>query len=278
MKPEGTAMADAPILAARGVTQTYRLNRTRLFEQRPVLTALDTVDFDVRPGEAVGLVGESGSGKSTLTRLLIGIEAPVTGTVSFETDDVAQMTVDRRRQFRQSVQMVLQDPRSSLDPRMRVGNALMEPLRSLQIDCDHRARVSEVLEQVGLDEQALHKYPHEFSGGQLQRIAIARALMPQPRVLVADEPVSALDVSIQAQVLNLLRDLVDELGLSLILIAHDLSVVAYTTSRVSVMAAGRIVETGRPADLFSQPKAEATQNLVDAVLTVRGGLAGTALA
>ncbi|WP_306118981.1 MULTISPECIES: dipeptide/oligopeptide/nickel ABC transporter ATP-binding protein [unclassified Roseitalea] len=278
MSADVVTRSSEPVLAACGVTQTYRLNRARLFEKRPVLTALDKVDFDVRPGEAVGLVGESGSGKSTLTRLLIGIEAPVSGVVTFEGEDVGRMTADRRHRFRRSVQMVLQDPRSSLDPRMRVGTALMEPLRSLRIEGDHRARVRTVLGQVGLDEQALEKYPHQFSGGQLQRIAIARALMPEPRVLVADEPVSALDVSIQAQVLNLLRDLVDELGLSLILIAHDLSVVAYTTSRVSVMASGRIVETGRPADLFSRPGAEATRNLVDAVLTVRDGIAGTALA
>lgn len=266
----------SPILSASGVTQKYRLARTSLLGSRPMLTALDNVSFDVRPGEAVGLVGESGSGKTTLTRLLVGIEKPVSGDIRYSGGDI--WSPDAHREFRRSVQMVLQDPRSSLDPRMRVGHSLLEPLRSMRIAGDHAVRVREVLQQVGLDENALRKYPHEFSGGQLQRIAIARALMPEPKVLIADEPVSALDVSIQAQVLNLLKELVDTLGLSLILIAHDLSVVAYTTSRVSVMSAGKIMEVGRPLDLFTKPQSEATQNLVDAILTVKGGLAGEALA
>jgi peptide/nickel transport system ATP-binding protein len=242
-----------------------------------MLCALDGVDFHAMPGEAVGLVGESGSGKSTLTRLLTGDERPTAGSVRFEGQDVWSGTAAHRAKFRRSVQVVLQNPRSSLDPRMRVGHSLLEPLRSLRIDVDHGRRVAQVLDQVGLGSDALHKYPHEFSGGQLQRIAIARALMPSPSVLIADEPVSALDVSIRAQVLNLLKDLVAELGLTLVLIAHDLSVVAYTTSRVAVMAAGRIVEVGEPLTLFSRPQAGPTKALVDAVLTVEQGLAGTAL-
>ena len=182
-----------------------------------------------------------------------------------------------RERFRRSVQVVLQNPRSSFDPRMRIGVALLEPLRSLRIDGDHAARVHEVLEQVGMSRAALVRFPHEFSGGQLQRLAIARALMPGPKVLIADEPVSSLDVSIQAQVLNLLKDLVRELGLGLVLVAHDLSVVAYTTGRVCVMAAGRIVEAGAPRRLFTNPQAQATRNLVDAILSVEAGLAGGAL-
>jgi peptide/nickel transport system ATP-binding protein len=161
---------------------------------------------------------------------------------------------------------------------MRVGTSLLEPLRSLKIEGDHAARVLEVLDQVGLDKNAVERFPHEFSGGQLQRIAIARALMPGPKVLIADEPVSALDVSIQAQVLNLLKDLVKNLGLGLVFIAHDLSVVAYTTSRVSVMSAGKIVEVGKPLDLFNRPQADATKALVGAILSVESGLAGNALA
>jgi len=239
---------------------------------------LDNIHFDVRPGEAVGLVGESGSGKTTLTRILTGMEKPREGHVFYDGMDVWAGGAEHWRTFRRSVQVVMQNPRSSLDPRMRIGSSLLEPLRSLKIEGDHAARIFEVLDQVGLVRNALERYPHEFSGGQLQRIAIARALMPGPKVLIADEPVSALDVSIQAQVLNLLKDLVNNLGLSLVFIAHDLSVVAYTTSRVSVMSAGKIVEVGKPMDLFTRPQAEATKNLVGAILTVESGLAGNALA
>lgn len=266
-----------PLLKAAGVSQYYPLPREKLFGHRPRLDVLQDVDFWANPGEAVGLVGESGSGKTTLSRLLVGSERPKAGSILFEGADVWSVSAEHRREFRRSVQVVLQNPRSSLDPRMRVGHSLLEPLRGLRVQCDHSERVLTVLEQVGLGRDSLKKYPHEFSGGQLQRIAIARALMPSPRVLIADEPVSALDVSIRAQVLNLLKDLVLELGLTLVLIAHDLSVVAYTTSRVAVMAAGRIVEVGKPLTLFTDPQAEPTQALVGAMLTVDRGLAGTAL-
>ncbi|MGB3815026.1 MAG: dipeptide/oligopeptide/nickel ABC transporter ATP-binding protein [Shinella sp.] len=265
------------ILELRNVSQTYRLARQSLFGPRPKLRVLDGIEFSVQPGQAVGLVGESGSGKTTLTRMLTGVEAPGEGGVFYDGQDVRRAGHAHHRRFRRSVQMVMQNPRSSFDPRMRVGHSLLEPLRSLGIEGNHLARVHEVLDQVGLQKAALERYPHEFSGGQLQRIAIARALMSSPRVLIADEPVSALDVSIQAQVLNLLKDLVRDLGLSLVFIAHDLSVVAYTTSKVYVMSAGRIVEAGKPMDLFRNPQAEATRNLVGAVLTVEAGLAGVAL-
>lgn len=265
------------VLAMQNVTQTYAMQRTSLFAPAASFTVLDAIDFDVCAGEAVGLVGESGAGKTTLTRILTGMERPQAGRVIFDGVDIWAATPAERAHFRRSVQMILQNPRSSLDPRMRVGTALLEPMRSLKIEGDHMKRLFEVLDQVGLDRSALERFPHEFSGGQLQRIAIARALMPNPRVLVADEPVSALDVSIQAQVLNLLRDLVRDLNLGLVFIAHDLSVVAYTTSRVSIIAEGRIVETGQPMELFTRPTAPATKNLVDAVLTVESGLAGTTL-
>ena len=267
-----------PLLEVRKLNQQYPLRRQKLLGPRPILKVLQDIDFAVRPGEAVGLVGESGSGKTTLTRMLTGVEKPHEGHVLFDGVDVWSGGQAHRLHFRRSVQVVLQNPRSSLDPRMRIGTALLEPLRSLKIEGDHAARVHEVLDQVGLQRSALERFPHEFSGGQLQRIAIARALMPNPRVLIADEPVSALDVSIQAQVLNLLKDLVTDLGLGLVFIAHDLSVVAYTTSKVYVMSAGKIVEVGEPLDLFRNPSAEATQNLVGAVLSVESGLAGKALA
>lgn len=267
-----------PLLEVRQLSQTYRLRRQQLFAPRPTLRVLENIDFAVRAGEAVGLVGESGSGKTTLTRMLTGVEKPMQGSVLYEGRDVWDSNEQQRRHFRRSVQVVLQNPRSSLDPRMRVGTSLLEPLRSLKVEGDHGKRVLEVLDQVGLQKSALERFPHEFSGGQLQRIAIARALMPNPRVLIADEPVSALDVSIQAQVLNLLKDLVRDLGLGLVFIAHDLAVVAYTTSRVYVMSAGKIVETGKPLDLFRSPQAEATRNLVAAILTVEAGLNGEAFA
>jgi peptide/nickel transport system ATP-binding protein len=267
-----------PLLEVRQLSQVYNLNRQKLLGPRPTLKVLDTIDFSVRAGEAVGLVGESGSGKTTLTRMLTGVERPREGSVIYAGTDVWTGGETHRKLFRRSVQVVLQNPRSSLDPRMRVGTSLLEPLRALKIEGDHSARVLEVLDQVGLDRNALERFPHEFSGGQLQRIAIARALMPGPKVLIADEPVSALDVSIQAQVLNLLKDLVRDLGLGLVFIAHDLSVVAYTTSKVYVMSSGKIVEVGKPLDLFRNPQAEATQALVGAVLSVEAGLAGNALA
>lgn len=266
-----------PILELNKVNHTYPLRREKLFGPRPELKVLQDIDFDVCPGEAVGLVGESGSGKTTLTRMLTGTEKPDEGNVLYGDGDIWAGTHKDRMTFKRAVQVVLQNPRSSLDPRMRIGVSLLEPLRSLKVDIDHEARLYEVLDQVGLTRATVDRYPHEFSGGQLQRIAIARALMPGPKVLIADEPVSALDVSIQAQVLNLLKDLVRDLGLGLVFIAHDLSVVAYTTTRVSVMAAGQIVEVGRPLDLFSNPQADATRNLVEAVLTVQGGLEGNSL-
>jgi len=268
----------APLLEVRRLSQVYNLRRQTVFGPRPTLRVLDDINFGVRPGEAVGLVGESGSGKTTLTRMLTGVEKPMDGNVLYDGRDVWGPDEAHKKTFRRSVQVVLQNPRSSLDPRMRVGTSLLEPLRSLKIEGDHAARVLKVLDQVGLQKSALERFPHEFSGGQLQRIAIARALMPNPRVLIADEPVSALDVSIQAQVLNLLKDLVRDLGLALVFIAHDLSVVAYTTSKVYVMSSGKIVEVGAPLDLFRNPQAEATRNLVGAVLSVESGLAGSALA
>lgn len=265
------------VLEMRGVTQTYALQRQRIGGPKPRLTVLDDVDFAVDAGQAVGLVGESGAGKTTMTRILTGLERPQQGQVLYLGRDVWDGDGAHRAAFRRAVQIVMQNPRSSLDPRMRVGLSLLEPLRSLRIAGDHAARVHQVIDQVGLTRAALDKFPHEFSGGQLQRIAIARALMPGPRVLIADEPVSALDVSIQAQVLNLLKDLIADLGLSLVLIAHDLSVVAYSTSHVSVIAQGRIVERGAPLELFTRPQTSETRALVAAILTVEGGLAGRAL-
>lgn len=269
--------ANTPVLAAQNVVREYALARSRLGAPRPVLRAVDETSIEIFPGESLGIVGESGSGKTTLCRMLVGQERPSRGEVRYRGQDIWAEDIAMLG-FRRSVQMVFQNPRSSFDPRLRVADSLAEPLRGLKLQEDPQRRIAEVLDQVGLGDRVLRRFPHEFSGGQLQRLAIARALVPRPEVLIADEPVSALDVSIQAQVLNLLKDLVRDIGLSLVLIAHDLSVVGYTTTRVAVVADGRIVETGAPADLFTAPSHEVTRRLVGAVLTVRDGLAGSGLA
>lgn len=274
-----TSATERPILEAADVSKIYKLQRTRLFAPREELHAVQNVSLTLHPGRAIGIVGESGSGKSTLTRMLVGEERPSAGEVRFNGVDIWDKHDDGvRRDLRRRVQIVMQNPRMSMDPRLTIGTSLLEPLRSLKVDCDHERRILEVLDQVGMNRSALEKYPHQFSGGQMQRIAIARALLPSPDVLIADEPVSALDVSIQAQVLNLIKSLVRDLGLGLVIIAHDLAVVSYVTSRVLVVSKGRVVEEAAPSDLFFQPKAEETRALVDAVLTVEGGLRGNALA
>jgi ABC-type oligopeptide transport system ATPase subunit len=265
------------IIQTIGVCQEYQLPRTSILGKHPVLHALKEVDFYAMEGESVGIVGESGAGKSTLTRILVGMEKPTSGVFKFKNQDVWNSGDDFKLEFRKSVQMVLQNPRSSFDPRMTIAQSLLQPLKGLKIGGNHQARINEVLDQVGLGQGVLKKYPHEFSGGQLQRVAIARALIPNPKVLIADEPVSALDVSIQAQVLNLLNDLVKDLKLTLILITHDLSVVSYVTSRVAIMGHGRIEETGTPKYLFQNPQSEITRSLVDSVLTVGKGIEGESL-
>ncbi|WP_076464268.1 ABC transporter ATP-binding protein [Actinomyces mediterranea] len=268
--------ASESLLSAVSAEQRYPIPRTNPLKRSEKLTAVFPTDFYVAAGESVGIVGESGSGKTTLCRMLVGQERPAGGKILYRSRDIWDRGFDKRA-FRRRVQMVFQNPKSSFDPRMSVFDALQEPMKSLRIEGDPKRRVTSVLDQVGLDSKSVDRFPHEFSGGQLQRLAIARALMPNPEVLVADEPVSALDVSIQAQVLNLLKDLVRDLGLSLVMIAHDLSVVGYTTQRVYVMSKGRVVEAGPPSTLFIEPTAEETKELVDAVLNVGDGLAGRGL-
>ncbi|MEX2562608.1 MAG: ATP-binding cassette domain-containing protein [Nitriliruptoraceae bacterium] len=270
--------SSTPTLEAIKARQVYKLPRTSLFKPREELVAVSEANVQVSPGEVLGIVGESGGGKSTLSRMLVGYEKPRSGQVLFDGMDVWERNdVETRREIRRKVQIVLQNPRMSMDPRKPIGLSLLEPMRSLKVEGDYEARIREVLDQVGMGEDALEKYPHQFSGGQMQRIAIARALAPNPRVLIADEPVSALDVSIQAQVLNLLKDLVNDLDLSLVLIAHDLAVVAYMAHEVMVMSDGDVVEVGDPATLFNNPQAEATKELAAAALTVESGLRGESL-
>jgi peptide/nickel transport system ATP-binding protein len=249
------------------VSKQYRLPREHLLSPSPVVQALDDVSFTLQPGRSLGIVGESGSGKSTLARLVMALEAPTHGRVILDGQDLNTLSPAELRRTRSKVQMVFQDPYGSLDPRRTVGQTVAEPLAVLHgaSRSEQRARAAEALEAVGLRAADLAKYPHEFSGGQRQRIAIARALITRPKLIVADEPVSALDVSVQAQVLNLMQDLQDQFGVTYLFISHDLSVVDLVCDEVVVLQAGRIVEQGPPARLFQRPEHPYTQRLLAAV-------------
>jgi peptide/nickel transport system ATP-binding protein len=232
------------------------------------------VSLEVRAGERFGIVGESGCGKSTLLRIIAALDRATSGQVVVEGTDITRLPERRLRFLRENLQLVFQDPMSSLDPRMRVRDIIAEPL-VVQGHPASGERVRELLEAVGLSADAGDRYPHQFSGGQRQRISIARALAPRPRILIADEPVSALDVSVRAQVLNLISDLVDELNLTLIFVSHDLSVVKHVCDRVAVMNAGEIVERGYTGDVYAAPRHPYTRRLVSAIPTHHRALAGT---
>ena len=251
-------MSSELLFEVEHVTRRFLLPRTRVFGTRRALTAVDDVSLQLRREETLGVVGESGSGKTTLMKLLLGLERPDSGRVRYLGGSL-----------RREVQVVLQDPASALDPRMRVGDIILEPLRLLRVQEDHRARLAELLDAVGLPFASTRRYPHEFSGGQRQRIAIARALAPRPRVLIGDEPVSALDVSVRAQILNLLEDLRVGFQLTLILVSHDLSVVRHMTDRVLVMQQGRVVEEGATRDVFRSPRHPYTRVLLDSIPRLR---------
>ncbi len=237
--------------------------------------AVDDVSLTVHAGQRLGIVGESGSGKSTLIRMMAALDRPTSGEIYVEGTRIDNVPESRLGWLRASVQMVFQDPRSSLDPRMKVGDIITEPLRSrllrgrADVPTDHRARLATVMEAVDLPLAMADRYPHEFSGGQRQRIAIARALAPRPSVLIADEPVSALDVSVRAQVLNLLNDLVADFGLTLVFVSHDLMVVRHVCDSVMVMQHGRVVEAGATADVFTAPQQDYTRTLLAAVPHIR---------
>lgn len=234
------------------------------------MLAVDDVTLEIVSGETVGLVGESGSGKSTLGRLLVGLEAPDSGAVLYEGRRLDGMSRAELVSFRRGVQVVFQDPYASLNPRLTVSAMLEEVLAVHRIATGTAAtaRVAALLERVGLDPEVARRYPHEFSGGQRQRVGIARALAVEPTILVADEPVSALDVSVQAQILGLFADLQQEFGLGYLFISHDLAVVRAVADRVAVMRAGRIVETGTVARLYDAPREEYTRALLAAVPTL----------
>ncbi len=256
------------LLSLRGVQTHFPVQRGFVFRRQVgTVKAVDGVDLELRRGEVLGLVGESGCGKSTLARTILQLVPPTAGTVVFEGQNLAELDAAALRRARLGLQMVFQDPYASLNPRMTVFDALAEPLRVHKIvpRAEVPARVTALMERVGLAPRFAKKYPHEFSGGQRQRIAIARALALEPRVIVADEPVSALDVSIQAQILNLLAQLVRDLGLSLIFISHDLSVVKHLSDRVAVMYLGKIVEHGPAAAVIEHPAHPYTRALVSAI-------------
>jgi peptide/nickel transport system ATP-binding protein len=268
-----TATAAETLLEVHNVSRVYRRGRTSPFGPRQEVQALKDVDLRIPQGRRFGIVGESGSGKSTLVRLLAGLEHPTSGEIRFDGNQVSGLREKQLGFLRRELQVVFQDPMSSLDPRMRVRHIIAEPLLHRR-QHDVGSRVSEVLDAVGLPESAADRYPHQFSGGQRQRISIARALAPHPSVLIADEAVSALDVSVRAQILNLISSLVEDLDLTLVFVSHDLSVVRHLCDQVAVLHRGRLVETGPTEEVYTRPQDDYTRRLVASIPTIRGALEG----
>ncbi|MDO9283837.1 MAG: ATP-binding cassette domain-containing protein [Aquabacterium sp.] len=261
------------LLQVDGLVKHYHLPRERLLAAPPVVQALQGVSFTLQAGRSLGVVGESGSGKSTLARLVMALEAPTAGTVRLAGQDLHALDAAALRRARAGLQMVFQDPFGSLDPRQNVGRIVSEPLAAQggTTRAEQLLRAATMLDAVGLRASDVSKYPHEFSGGQRQRIAIARALVTNPQLIVADEPVSALDVSVQAQVLNLMQDLQDRLGVTYLFISHDLAVVDLVCDEVIVLYQGRVVEQGTPERLFTAAAHPYTRALMDAVPRARPG-------
>jgi ABC-type glutathione transport system ATPase component len=258
---------NAPLLQVDNLVREYVMPRERLFEAAQKVHALNGVSFVIEAGRSMGIVGESGSGKSTLARLVMALDQPTSGTVKLLGRALHALPREELRQARRDIQMVFQDPYGSLDPRQPIERIVTEPLAAQggTARVEQHRRAADALTSVGLRANDLRKYPHEFSGGQRQRIAIARALITRPRLIVADEPVSALDVSVQAQVLNLMQDLQAEFGITYMLISHDLAVVRHLCDDVAVLWQGRIVEQGPPERLFSAAEHPYTRALLDAV-------------
>ena len=266
---ENPATGDDILVDVKGVKVHFPIKRGVIFDKVVGhVYAVDGVDLQIRRGETYGLVGESGCGKSTLGRAILNLETPTEGSVVFDGEDIASLSGEDLRRKRKDIQMVFQDPMGSLDPRQSVESLLIEGMKAHGLAKDERSaakRLRELLAAVGLPPAALKKYPHEFSGGQRQRIGIARALSVNPKLIVADEPVSALDVSVQAQVINLLVDLQDEFGLTYLVVAHDLAVVRHISDRIGVMYLGALVEEADADDLYAQPLHPYTRALMSAV-------------
>ena len=262
-----TAGAPKPLVDVQGLVKHFPVRKGLLRRPDGAIRAVDGVSFSVLEGETLGLVGESGSGKSTTGRSLLQLERPTAGKVFFRDAELTALSGEALRQQRRHMQMIFQDPYASLNPRMPVGRIVREPLdiHGEGSPADREGRVAELLERVGLEPTAARRYPHEFSGGQRQRIGIARALATHPRLIVADEPISALDVSIQAQIVNLLSDLKDELGLTYLVIAHDLAMVRHISDRVAVMYLGKLAELGDAEEVFRRPKHPYTRALISAI-------------
>ena len=259
-----------PLLKVRDVRVHFPIPAARDWPWQPIpkVKAVDGVSFDLMPGETLGVVGESGCGKSTLARALIGLVKTTSGEIIWDGKNLAGMDDKGFHDVRRNMQMIFQDPLASLNPRMTIGDIIAEPLRNYEPDLSSeevRSRVRRIMDRVGLLPNVINRYPHEFSGGQCQRVGIARALILKPKLIICDEPVSALDVSIQAQVVNLLKELQDEMGLSLVFIAHDLSVVKHISDRVLVMYLGNEAELATSDSLYAKPTHPYTQALLSAV-------------
>jgi peptide/nickel transport system ATP-binding protein len=260
--------AQQPILKINELSTWFPVSHGFFGKKNDVVKAVNKVSFDVYPGETLGLVGESGCGKSTLGRSILRLIEPTSGDVNFEDIDLRRLNKNEMRNMRRDIQIIFQDPYSSLNPRLTVGDSLMEPLQVHQLyenNTRRKKRVLELLEKVNLPPEYFNRYPHEFSGGQRQRIVIARALALKPKFIICDESVSALDVSVQAQVLNLIRELQQEFNLTYIFISHDLSVIKHISDRVMVMNKGEIIETGDPDDIYYHPKMEYTKKLIASI-------------
>ena len=252
------------ILSVKNISKIYESSGGG-FGRKNKVSALDGVSFNLAQGETLGIVGESGCGKSTLGRIISRLDSPTSGEIIYKGNDIAKQSLAAMRPLRKEIQFIFQDPYASLNPRRQIGAIIEEPMRIHGVSKDERrARAHELLEKVGLDKNSYEKYPHEFSGGQRQRVVIARALTLKPELIIADEPVSALDVSIQAQVLNLFKELQDEMKLTYVFVAHDLGVVRHISDRIAVMYLGKIVELGSVEEIYNNPQHPYTKALLSA--------------